>query len=192
MNTAEERSNRIVQAAIELFEKQGMGGTTMEEIAQSASVTRRTLYRYFASKEDILRAAAENHSFTVIEKMTREVDDSLPFLDYLTECILYIVYSVPEEPFYRVQSQADVGKGSRYLYFTSPALLERWLQCFLDKYIDALRAREVNPRLELGTIVSWVGRVSFSFLEHPNPGQSRENLKQEINDYFVNALRYDS
>ena len=43
----------IERAAFRLFEEQGFDGTTMEHIAEAIGVGRRTLFRYFPSKNDI-------------------------------------------------------------------------------------------------------------------------------------------
>lgn len=44
----------IVVAALALFDKHGFGQVTMEDIAQSAGVSRRTVYRRFPSKDHIV------------------------------------------------------------------------------------------------------------------------------------------
>lgn len=43
----------IERAAFELFSCRGFGATTMEDIARAVGVSRRTLFRYFDSKNDI-------------------------------------------------------------------------------------------------------------------------------------------
>ena len=44
----------IVDAAMHLFARRGYAATTVDEIATAAGVGRRTLFRYFPAKEDIL------------------------------------------------------------------------------------------------------------------------------------------
>lgn len=43
----------IEHAAFELFDRKGFDGTTLDDIARSVGVGRRTLFRYFESKNDI-------------------------------------------------------------------------------------------------------------------------------------------
>lgn len=44
----------IYDAAIELFAKNGFDETTVEEVAEAAGISRRSFFRYFESKDDLL------------------------------------------------------------------------------------------------------------------------------------------
>lgn len=51
--TAQTRAE-IVAAAIGLFAVQGFDATSMEQVADAAGVSRRTIYRYFPTKDDLV------------------------------------------------------------------------------------------------------------------------------------------
>jgi AcrR family transcriptional regulator len=51
---------RLVEAAVQLFSRQGFKGTSTRDIAQLAGVNEATLFRYFAKKTDLFWAAAES------------------------------------------------------------------------------------------------------------------------------------
>lgn len=50
----EDTKSKIILAALELFSEQGIKKTTIEEIARHAGLTRVTVYRYFADKQQLV------------------------------------------------------------------------------------------------------------------------------------------
>ena len=51
----EQTRHRIVEAAIKLHTTVGPAGTTISALAEEAGVTRLTVYRHFATREDLVR-----------------------------------------------------------------------------------------------------------------------------------------
>src|ERR1700728_844825 len=45
---------RLTKAAITLFDEQGYDATTVAEIAEAAALTKRTFFRYFSDKREVL------------------------------------------------------------------------------------------------------------------------------------------
>ena len=66
----EETRRKIIQVAIDLFERQGFSGATMDQIAEEVDIAKGTLYNYFPSKEAIL---SEFMQRTFREKFTARV-----------------------------------------------------------------------------------------------------------------------
>lgn len=52
----QDKGELILAAALDLFEKQGFDGTAVPEIAEAAGVGTGTIYRYFATKEELFNA----------------------------------------------------------------------------------------------------------------------------------------
>lgn len=78
MRNAAERSVtevRIVEAAVQLFSRQGYRGTSTREIAQLAGVNEATLFRYFARKAELFLAAAESRLTRL--KLGRDLQNGL-------------------------------------------------------------------------------------------------------------------
>ena len=62
----EARPRELLDAALALFVEKGFAGSTAEDIAARAGVSKGTLYLYFASKEDLLKGLiAQGFSFHV-------------------------------------------------------------------------------------------------------------------------------
>ena len=53
------RKKRILDGALEVFHKNGIEGSTMDEIANQAGFGKATLYYYFSSKEEVFCAIME-------------------------------------------------------------------------------------------------------------------------------------
>jgi AcrR family transcriptional regulator len=69
--TEEARRKTILDCAAALFDERGYSGTTTQDIADAAQITKRTLYRYMPSKEDIL---FEIHSRFIDDRVVTDSD----------------------------------------------------------------------------------------------------------------------
>ena len=59
LQNAEQKQQDIVIAAEALFLRQGYGVSSMDQIAQEAGVTKQTVYRYFAYKNELFAAVMQ-------------------------------------------------------------------------------------------------------------------------------------
>ncbi|WP_224373039.1 TetR/AcrR family transcriptional regulator [Hyalangium versicolor] len=64
-----ETRQRIVDAAMKLFLDRGYEATTMNDIADAADVSRRSLFDYFPTKEDVLFAGQDDFIPALVEEM---------------------------------------------------------------------------------------------------------------------------
>lgn len=53
---SEEGRKKIVETALQMFNSRGCRSTTMDDIASALHMSKRTLYEYFATKEELLEA----------------------------------------------------------------------------------------------------------------------------------------
>lgn len=66
---------RIVGAAVRLHSRKGTAGTTWDDIAEEAGVSRATVYHHFGSLDELVPACAQA-AFDLIEVPTREDADA--------------------------------------------------------------------------------------------------------------------
>jgi AcrR family transcriptional regulator len=77
-----ETKNRILDQALEQFLQFGFSKVTMNEIADALGMSKKTLYQYFVSKEELLMAMMERLHQEIIAKIDALVDDgSLSLID---------------------------------------------------------------------------------------------------------------
>jgi AcrR family transcriptional regulator len=64
--------NGILAAAMKVFARRGFAATRVEDVLEEARIARRTFYRYFTSKEDVLAAVYE----LATEELLRAFDEA--------------------------------------------------------------------------------------------------------------------
>jgi AcrR family transcriptional regulator len=69
----------LVSSALHLFIKDGFDATTVDEIADLAVVSRRTFFRYFESKEDVLVAWMDDIRLRIQEDLKTRLETTEPF-----------------------------------------------------------------------------------------------------------------
>lgn len=70
----------LSDAAWDLFAAQGYEETTVAEIAAAAGVSRRTFFRYFATKDDVLVATSDEMAETMLDAVAGRPADEAPLV----------------------------------------------------------------------------------------------------------------
>jgi AcrR family transcriptional regulator len=83
----EQRRSQIVEAAVQLFVKQGFHKTTTRQIARAAGISIGSLYEYFASKEDVLYLVCHSIHTEVEKGVTDALSRATEGRDALAEVI---------------------------------------------------------------------------------------------------------
>ncbi len=68
-----ERPDELLDAALSLFVEKGYAATRIDEVARRAGVSKGTLYLYYASKEDLLKAVIRSRLSTPIAEAIETV-----------------------------------------------------------------------------------------------------------------------
>lgn len=109
---------RLQEAAIELFEQQGVERTTVAQIAQRAGLTERTFFNHFATKTEVLFGPrSERHHEVVVREIAASADVLAPL-----DAVVHGLQAAADELF------ADLRVASirrRKIIHDHPALQER-------------------------------------------------------------------
>lgn len=92
----EQTRTALAAAAVELFTEHGYDDVTMAEIAASAGVSRRTAFRYFASKGDLTSVYPDQ--WRVVFEDSVAVNDHLPVNLRLREAAYRIAADIESDP----------------------------------------------------------------------------------------------
>ena len=81
----DKKERAIVDAARETFLAKGFDGASMDAIAHKASVSKRTVYNRFKSKEDLFAAAIIQSCHNILPVNVDEIEASLPPDEFINE-----------------------------------------------------------------------------------------------------------
>jgi AcrR family transcriptional regulator len=73
-----DRRQRIVLAATQMFAERAYVEVQMDELARAAAVAKPTIYRYFNSKEDLFLEALDGTMSELVAEVSRVADESSP------------------------------------------------------------------------------------------------------------------
>jgi AcrR family transcriptional regulator len=162
---AQVRSDRFVNAALELMQEQGATDFTVQDVVETARMSIRTFYNFFASKDDLLVAVHQTILSDYLFPRLRERCAAEP--DPVLRLRAYI------EAIYELTSSPQPGARALTTYHyrlleTRPDELERASAPQVDLIVETIRAAADAGRLRSGiapekaaqlvhdTVIAWV------------------------------------
>ena len=194
--TGEERRRLIIESAAKLFSQRGFRGTTTREVAQAVGVSEATVFKHFATKEDlyaaIIEAKTQMQQVLGVVSPLAEAQDDATFLRTLAAQLIA-----------RTQSDPTL---MRLLFFSAleghalaDLFFRRRVQAiddFLGRYIaERIAAGAFRPVDPLQTAWNFIGMVTFHLLLHelfgqkPPPHLTRERAIEEMVTTFLQGVR---
>ena len=75
----------ILDAAVVEFERHGLRRVALEDVARRAGVSRTTIYRRFANKDDLIAAVVERENVALFADIAAELKQAGPQSNYYVE-----------------------------------------------------------------------------------------------------------
>jgi AcrR family transcriptional regulator len=127
---------QLEQVALRLFVERGFDATTVDDIAAAAEVSRRTFFRYYASKEDVLLADHPKNLAALREALAAR-PPAEPILTALREALMTL--SGPyEQDRERVLRRAKLMRTTPSLQARSLMLQREWEQAVCEMVAEHL------------------------------------------------------
>ena len=145
---------RIAATAERLFRTQGYETTTVDDIATAAAVSRKTVFNYFPSKEDLVFDRAAQREAAVTAAVVARPAGTSVLESFRALCLRQV------EQLERLRQNTGQGSGGFFdLVAANPALQRRWDEVttqLMDTLADAL-AREAgaSPDDPVVRTVAW-------------------------------------
>jgi AcrR family transcriptional regulator len=189
--TGDERRRVIVEAAVALFSQKGFRGTTTKEIAEAAGCSEATIFKHFATKNELYTAILETKS---------QIDATLAKAAQAAACKddIGVFRAVGLESLTRTEQDPSLmrlllfsaleGHNLSHLFFESKV---RGLHEFLSGYIRDRIADGVFQRVDpLVAARGFVGMIAHYLLIHEIFGVKRPAglVPEHVVDTFVSLF----
>ena len=164
---------RLLAAATHCYEHRGIAKTTMEDIAQQANLTRRTVYRHYPSHKEILRAVVVQKSVQFLTQMHCDLEGITDFGDYFVEALIYTIKRGSSAPTHAFLFDFSDLPLVHEMFLASEALLEQGARLWQVAY----NARS-DGNLDMNMLTEWYNRITVSYLTIPSPHYQDEKLRE--------------
>jgi AcrR family transcriptional regulator len=150
---------RILAAAERCIDRHGIRKTTMDDIASEVGLSRPSVYRHFADRDDLLIELISRHGRALVDRAHKTISRQGSLADQIVESLLYIADHGRRDPLTRYLIDPDGTTLGRQMIASGASEMlraELW-----DSYLDAaLAANELPPGVTRSDIYLWMGDVS--------------------------------
>ena len=170
-----EARERIVGAATRCVDRYGPAKTGLSDVAAELGVTRQTVYRYFASTDDLLAAVARSAADSYLDRLARHLAQVTDPVDVVVEALAFTVERLPEERYLSVL--LTPGRSGRFFAgVTSPEAIEFARSLLERTAVDWEKAGYGHA--ELDELAEFALRVLLSLILDPGtPRRSGSALR---------------
>lgn len=185
---------RLVDAARRCVERAGLAKTTLEDVAGEARVSRQTIYRYFADRDELLLEALiaeleDNAGPDPSEALLPEVVTPEDAVALLVEGAVFTLESIRQNPVLAAllaaegdSVRATLSGASRLLFRHHADSLRPWLEL-------GQRNGYLDPALDPDEMSEWLMRITLSLLTIDGPVErDADELRRYLTTYLTPVL----
>jgi len=177
----------ILLAAKHCFAEASIESTSIDQVAQQAGVSRRTVYRYFANKPALVLAVVEDQAeafFTEMHASAAELG-ATDFPTRLKHCVLYAIDRGPQVNDFQLVLGKKNAASTVAFYLKSERLKQHWYELLEQPFLNAQQMEQMDASLNFDDLVVWMGRITLSFIQFPEDIAVVERL---VDQYLFRGL----
>ena len=187
------KREQVIEAARKLFHRFGFKKVSMDEIAREAGVTKKTIYMYFGSKEELLKYFIQEE-ISNMEKIVEKVEaQNLDFFETVNQAIYEILQYRKHQDFLNIIArEAEWLKNP--VIVDSLSLIDGKIQNYIRNKLQ--KAQEKGyieyTNLDITTFLIYKMYIALILEWHTNEKEVDEQLlAKTISDILKKGLRKD-
>jgi AcrR family transcriptional regulator len=181
-----DRRQRIVLVASQMFAERAYVEVQMDELAKAADVAKPTIYRYFSSKEDLFLEALDGTMNEMVAEVTRVADETAPAPEVLRRMVFAALKSFAQcTAAIRALDGSDsaLGERGRTMLRRRGRQIREEFARVLQRGIGTADFRGLDPDLASRAILGAV-RMTATAEDAPNDARAAWSLT----DLILNGL----
>jgi len=182
--SADDARERILAAAERCIDRHGIRKTTMDDVACEVGLSRPSVYRYFADRDDLLIELITRHARALLNRARKSIARHASLPDQIVETVLYTAEHARRDPLTRHIIEPDgTSLGRRMIASGTTEMMraEMW-----DPVLDAALANnELPPGLPRSDIQLWLGDVTLMVMRGLEDGEGDVRRYRSILRRFV-------
>jgi AcrR family transcriptional regulator len=175
---------RILTAAERCIDRHGIRKTTMDDVASEVGLTRPSVYRYFADRDDLLIELITRHARALVGRARKPISRQGSLADQIVEKILYTADHGRRDPLTRHVIDPDgtsLGKRMIASGTTEMCRAEMWDPLL----VAAVANNELPPGLPRSDIHLWLSNVTVMVMRGLEDGDGDVRRYRSILRRFV-------
>jgi AcrR family transcriptional regulator len=179
---------RLIAATAEIIDERGPLGVRIDEVAERAGVSRATLYRHVADKDELVREVILARAKVMAGIVVHQIEGISDPTERVAEGMLLFSDALRSESWYKaLQANSDtpyalarVGGGIEALITMAAPLVEAVLREHED-------AGHLRPDVDVHDAIEWLIGIQLSLLE-PFAQQTRQHRLTMLRRYAIFPL----
>ena len=179
--------SQILRGAADAFGQRGFGATSVQHILKEARVSRRTFYRLFRNKKDVLHEIFETAGMMLIQAIRQAATLGRTPQENLENCIeVYVRAPKSAGPILQVL-QAEASRPGSKLAQRREQLIEEIVRV-VDEQVRLERNQEIDPLIYRGVLAAMEAISNYVYTETAASEQDIERAKQAMVRIFAGSV----
>src|SRR6201987_3471245 len=182
--STDDARERLLAAAERCIDRPGIRKTTMDDVACEVGLSRPSVYRYFADRDDLLVELITRHARALLARARKSISRQSSLPDQIVETVLYTADHGRRDPLTRHCIDPDgTSLGKRMIASGTTELIRAQMW---DGILDAAVANnELPPGLPRSDIHLWLGNVTVMVMRGLDDGDGDVRRYRSILRRFV-------
>lgn len=180
---------RLIDAAEACFQRFGVMKTTVEDVARIAQVSRATVYRYFAGRDELILGVLLREGNRFLDRLSVQIAEEPDLPEAIVEGVLFTIRAIQSDENLALLFAPEAAGITTSIAGASAALFDITAQ-FLRPYFEAAQGDgTLRGGVDLDEAAEWVLRsiLSLVAVDGPRPRDDDE-IRRFLRTFLVPAL----